>query len=282
MAYGNRPALPRFLARTLVGAFMAATAGAQAAPFELVYSGTFNSQEALTPASQPTPAFFAGTTPFTIRAVFDDSSPNLAPSLGGPFNGFRAYAPSSATINVSGMQFTIASILDNASAGVTVAVFDQNSFTPGRYGIGLIANPVNDGAGIVGDFASASPDFTVSALTPTVFTDYFGVGHGSGPCISGAPPACPHLDTPWELRDSSNAAWNLLLGNFEEDYPVAHSPGATTGPLNAARLSAVVAPPTQVPEPPTLALVLLALAGLVGAGCRRLGWTFAGSFSARR
>lgn len=269
MAHGNNPALPRFLACLFLGASMAATAGAQAAPFELVYTGSFNSQEALTPASQPGPAYFAGATPFTIHTLFDDSSPNLAPSFGGPFSGFRAYAPSFATIDIQEVRFTIASILDNASAGVTVAIFDRNSFTPGRYGIGLLADPVNDGAGIIGDFASASPDFTAGALTPTLFTGYFGVGHGSGVCLSGAPPDCPHADTPWVLHDGSNAAWNLLLGNFDEDYPVAHSPGASVGPLNTAQLLAGVEPPLQVPEPPALALMLLALTGLVGAGWRR-------------
>lgn len=278
MAHGNDPAplrslprfLPRFLARMVLGASMAAAAGAQAAPFELVYTGTFNSQEALTPASQPGPAYFAGATPFTIHALFNDSSPNLAPSFGGPFNGFRAYAPSSATIDIQGVRFTIASILDNASAGVTVAIFDRNSFTPGRYGIGLLAHPVGDGAGVIGDFTSALPNFTAGALTPTVFTDYFGVGHGSGVCLSGTPPACPHANTPWVLHDSGNTAWNLLLGNFDEDYPVAHSPGALIGPLNTAQLLAGVEPPLQVPEPPALALMLLALTGLAGAGCRQL------------
>ena len=114
---------------------------------------------------------------------------------------------------------------------------------------------LNDGAGIVGDFAGASPEFSVNALTPVTFTDYFGVGHGSGPCTSGTPPACPHLDTPWVLRDASNVAWNLTLGNYEEDYPVAHTPGATVGPLNTAVIAAV-------PEPATVGLMLAGLAGI--------------------
>jgi hypothetical protein len=124
----------------------------------------------------------------------------------------------------------------------------------------VIANPLADGAGIVGDFVSASPDFIVDALTPTTFTDYYGVGHGSGPCISSNPPTCPHLDTPRVLRDGSNVAWNLTLGNYEEDYPSAHIPGAMVG----ARNTAVI---TAVPEPATVALMLAGLAG-VGATVR--------------
>jgi len=144
------------------------------------------------------------------------------------------------------------------------AHFQRQIFNPGRYGIGLIANVLSDGAGIVGDFLSASPDYSVSALTPTTFTDYFGVGHGSGPCASGAPPACPHVDTPWVLRDAANAVWSLTLGNYEEDYPTAHTPGATVGPLNTAVIAAV-------PEPAALGLMLAGLAGMgaVTRGRRR-------------
>lgn len=259
MARRSNSALTRSVAHILSGICVAATAGAQAAPFELTYTGTFNSQEALNLSSAPNPTYFSGPTPFTIHARFDDASPNLAPTFGGPFTGFRAYAPSSATIDIAGTRYSIETILANPSAGVTVAIFDQNSFVPGRYGVGLIADPVNDGAGIVGDFTSASPAFTVAALSPVVFTDYYGVGHGSGVCVSGTPPACPHVVTPWVLRDSGNAAWSLSLGNFEEDYPVAHTPGATVGPLNTAQ---IVAASVEVPEPPTYAVVLIGLVSL--------------------
>jgi PEP-CTERM motif-containing protein len=169
--------------------------------------------------------------------------------------------PSSATIRIAGNTYNIETAATNPTAGVTVSVFDPSQvFNPGRYGIGLIANVLNDGAGIVGDFASASPGFTVNAITPTTFTDYFGVGHGSGPCTSGSPPACPHLDTPWVLRDSSNTAWNLTLGNYLEDYPALHPGSGTTtvGPLNTAVIAAV-------PEPATVGLLL---AGLAGMGAR--------------
>lgn len=252
-------ALHRVLLQLCIGTCTWMAGQAQAAPFELVYTGSFSTVEGLNPATAAlTP--FQTLTPFTIHATFDSASPNLAPRFGGPFNGFRAYAPSLATIDIAGTRYQIDSATTNPLAGVTVAIFDQNSFTPGRYGIGLIADPFNDGAGIVGDFSSASPDYTVSALTPTVYTNYFGVGHGSGVCLTGSPPACPHAVTPWVLHDPSGAAWNLTLGNFEEDYPVAHTPGAMIGPLNTAVIVAV-------PEPSTWVLMLGGLLA-VAAGRR--------------
>jgi hypothetical protein len=252
----HRFALGALVNRLLVAA-CAVTAlsvqAAEASPFMLIYTGTFNTQEALNLASAPT-ANFTTVTPFTVRARFDNSSPNLAPTFGGPFSpfvGFRAYAPSSVTIDIGGALFTI-----DPAAGVTVAIFDQNSFEPGRYGVGLIADPVSDGAGFVGDFESASPNFTVGALTPTTFTDYFGVGHSSGVCSSGTPPACPQLITPFLLRDSSNVAWNLTLGSYAEDYPSAHTSGASVGLINTAQIVA------DVPEPATGAVMLAGLAGV--------------------
>jgi hypothetical protein len=107
---------------------------------------------------------------------------------------------------------------------------------------------------------SASPNYTVTALSPTVFTDYYGVGHGSGPCISGSAPACPHCAIAWVLHDPSNALWNLTLGNYEEDYPVVHplTLGGVVGPLNTAAINAVNA---AVPEPSTWAMMILGFAG---------------------
>src|SRR4051812_12184675 len=62
---------------------------AQAASFELIYNGSFNSQDALNLSSQSTPTFFTGATAFTVRALFDTSSPNLAPAVpNSPFVGF--------------------------------------------------------------------------------------------------------------------------------------------------------------------------------------------------
>ncbi len=221
---------------------------AQAAPFELIYAGYFTTAEALNPASAPSPFYFAGTNPFTIRARFDDSSPNLAPAPPipppNPFDGFRAYAPSSMTIEVAGQVFSVSGA-DNP--GLSVSIFDQNSFEPGFYGVGIIVDAVTDGAGIIGDFRSASPNFNVGALVPTEFTGYRGVGHSSGVCSSGTPPACPHLVTPIVLRDASDTAWNLTLANYAMDPP--------DQPVNTARI-------VGVPEPASSLLILTGLSVL--------------------
>lgn len=243
-------AVRRLFLPCFAGGLVIAACNVHAAPYELIYSGTFSTSEALNLASAGSASNFAAPTAFTYHALFDDSTPNLAPTFGGPFNGFRAYAPSSVTINIAGTPFTV----DPATA-VTVAIFDRASFDPGHYAIGLIVDPVHDGAGIVGDFASASPDYTAAALTPTVFGDFYGVGHASGLCLSGSPPACPHAVTPWLLRDSSNVAHLLTLGSFELDYPIAHTPGAGLTSLETAQILAV-------PEPASAGLMLGGLVGL--------------------
>lgn len=176
------------LTGALVSVLALAPTGAKAAQLELIYNGVFNSQDALNPASQSNPTYFSAATPFTINAWFDTSSPNLAPHsppAPPPFAGFRAYAPSLATIAVGGKSYNIDTITTNPTAGITVAIFDQNSFTPGRYGVGILQEPPQDGAGIIGDFLGASPNFTAAAITPTAFTGYFGVGYGSGVCLKG-------------------------------------------------------------------------------------------------
>jgi hypothetical protein len=66
---------------------------------------------------------------------------------------------------------------------------------------------------------------------------------------------------PWVLRDGANVAWNLTLGNYEEDYPALHPGSGVTvvGALNTAVITAVAAP---VPEPATVGLMLAGLAGI--------------------
>ncbi len=239
-----------------------AASSATAAQLQLTYNGVFNSQDALNLASQSTPTFFTSPTPFTIKARFDTSSTNLAPSFGGPFDGFRAYEPSMATLIIGSSTYSFDTSL---ATGITVAIFDSNSFTPGRYGIGILVDPVNDGAGIIGDFTGASPGFSASSITPTVFTGYYGVGYGSGVCTVGTGGNCTvNAVSPIRLTNSSNQLYSLTLGNYDEDYPVVHDPNnpAAVGPLNSASLS-------SVPEPATWSLAGAGFLALAGFARRR-------------
>ena len=258
------------LAGAIVSLLAVAPTGAKAAQLELIYNGVFNTQDALNPASQSSPTHFLTATPFTINAWFDTGSPNLAPPsppAPPPFAGFRAYAPSLATIAVGGTTYNIDTITTNPTAGITVAIFDQSSFTPGHYGVGILQEPPLDGAGIIGDFVGASPNFSAATITPTVFTNYFGVGYGSGVCLNGTGGNCMlNAITPLVLHDAANDAFDLTLGNYEEDYPTVHDPTSPNipGPLNSAELVAT-------PEPGTCALAGLSLAALVGFVRRRRG-----------
>lgn len=242
-------------ALALVGPMMA-----DATELELIYTGTLNAQDSLAPASGSGTAFTAAT-PFTINAWFDTSSPNLAPPsppAPPPFAGFRAFDPTLATITIAGTTYTMETISTNPTAGVTVAIFDNNSFTPGRYGVGILQQPPLDGAGIIGDFSGASPDYTADNIVPTVYTGYNGVGYGSGVCINGSGANCQLAAiTPFVLHDSSNNEFLLTLGNYEEAYAGGQDAqsGDPLGPLNTARL-------VGVPEPATLAFAALALSAL--------------------
>jgi hypothetical protein len=153
----------------------------------------------------------------------------------------------------------------NPTAGVTVAIFDQNSFTPGRYAIGILQQPPQDGAGIIGDFTGASSGFTASALTSTVFTGYAGVGYGSGVCLQGTGGNCQvNAVTPFVLHNSANQIFALTLGNYDEAYPEGPDAGSGSipGPLNQAQLIAT-------PEPGTLGAVGITLATVFGFARRR-------------
>lgn len=237
-------------ASALIAAAGALTSfSAQATVFDFHYTGWLGTVEALNLQSDANPTFFGEATSFSLLARFDDASPNMAPHsppAPPPFAGFRAYAPTSMSIDVAGMHFTVNGT-DNPL--LSISIFDRNSFDPGHYAAGFIVDPVTDGAGIVGDFMSASPDFVASALTSTTFGSFVGAGHSSGTCISGMPPDCPHNVTPIVLRDAANVAWNLTLASYEQDYP--------DQGLNTAVLSAV-------PEPASYALML--------AGMGALGW----------
>ena len=149
---------------------------APAETFQFTYTGAFNNTDALNLLGAPT-TDFSGTTPFTATALFDDTSPNLAAPVGIP--GFVAYSPTSAALTVAGQTYNIATYNQNPTQGVTVAVFDGTTQLgpPGHYAVGLLQNPLADGAGFIGDFVTSTPTFNAAKLVPTDFTGYFGVGY---------------------------------------------------------------------------------------------------------
>ena len=255
MVSSNRNYRAFLCCSVLVTAFAAFTVpAALATPFELVYTGTFSSAEALNLTGGATDAF-TGPTPFIATAFFDDSSPNLVSML--PFPGFVAYSPTSATLIIGRDTFTFATYNQDPTHGVSVAIFDgTTSFgPPGHYAAGFIQNPVADGAGFVGDFVSASPTFTAAHLTPTTFTGYFGVGHSSGPETfhgSGV-----NTVVPIPLTDTHVNAYSLTLGNYDEE--------AATGVQNTANLLAVPVPETSS----SISLGLLLALGLGVVVCAR-------------
>ena len=211
-----------------------------ASTFQLIYTGTFSSSEALNLAGDPL-GLFTGVTPFTASAVFDDTSPNLAAPVSVP--GFVSYSPVWATLNVGGTTYDFTTYNQDPIKGVTVAVFDNTTpfGPPGHYAIGFLQNPLADGAGFIGDFLSSTPPFLSTHIIPTDLTGYFGVGHGSGPDFGSGPTVVPIPLT------SKGQSYQLTLGNYDETF-------FNGTPLNTAKIQAV-------PEP---GMILFLSAGL---GC---------------
>jgi hypothetical protein len=227
---------------------------ANAAPFRLTYNGVFDMADSISPEGGPI-TNFTGPMPFTFTADFDTSSTDYVSFL-PPFlqPGWVSYSPTSATLSVGGQTYSVDNFASNAGGGVAVAIFDQNTiFEPGFYGIGFIQDPVADGSGIVGDFASASPNFTAADLLTTTFTGYRGAGFSAG--VHDPPGSGPLVDPrPITLRQGSSV-FQLRIGDRTEEY----SEGA---PLNSASLAAI-------PEPATVMLTGAALAALAFLRLRR-------------
>ncbi|HYO83942.1 MAG TPA: PEP-CTERM sorting domain-containing protein [Bryobacteraceae bacterium] len=229
------------------GAFfmlLAGSAPAEATQFKLRYTGAFSAADALNPTGAVADNFDAQTG-FVLEALFDDASPNLAAPVGVP--GFVAYAPSSAKLTFGGSTYDV---LGSDNQNLAVAVFDKTTpFGTGFYGVGMFVDPVLDGAGFVGDFSGADPEFTAANLKPTVFTGYNGAGFLPGFTNN------PGVSVPWVIRDANNSAWDLTF-TFRTEQ------AADGAPLHTATL-------TQVPEPGTYALAGTALLGLAVALRRR-------------
>lgn len=239
----------------LLGAGVAA-APAAAAPFTLTYTGTLHAADSL--AATAGPDLLAADTDFTFTARFDTSTPNVVGILPnpGPGRGFAAYVPSKASFTIGGVRYALTGL--GTGAGPTVALFDKtNLFTGDRYGVGLIVNPLADGAGFVGDFVSASPEFSVTALRSTVFQNFAGVGFSGG--IGCGPDPAPCTLQPLTLS----------RGGRSYDLQFASTPGAAEGGVsyNGGAATAVL---SAVPEPAAWATMLLGF-GLTGLSLRRRG-----------
>ncbi len=162
------------------------------------------------------------------------------------------------------------------STGFAVDVFDQSQpFGHNHYAVGVNQDPMNDGAGIVGDWLKATPDYTV-ASTPrplplpspplasnTTYSEFFGVGFGSGTCSSPGVPPC--ITTPIPL---DGGAKFLYLGTYDlTSTPYINDPESPPGAFPTDLI--FTATLTVVPEPSTWAMMMLGLAGLGFAGYRK-------------
>ena len=144
-----------------------------------------------------------------------------------------------------------------AAGDPSIAIFDpSNIFNPGRYGVGLIVNPLADGAGFVGDLLGASPGFTVGALGPTTFTSFAGVGFSAG--LGCGPDPAPCTSQPIALTQGGHAFALQIQGTAgAQDGTVSYNGGNDTARLTIA-----------VPEASTWANMLLGF-GILGSALRR-------------
>jgi hypothetical protein len=216
--------------KSLLGALAGiglATAGpASAATYELRYSGWLRAGESLTGPSGVD--LIDADTRFDFVARFDSAGPNLVAAI--PVPGFAAYAPISARITILGETYRVIGAGEDPEYGLGIALFDRsNVFFPGAYGVGFIANPLEDGAGIVADFTAASPEFSVSNLTPTVFSGFDGAGFNAG--IGCAPPdPRPCVARPIALVGRDGAAFGLGIASGEQVGGLQHSASLSVVP----------------------------------------------------
>lgn len=225
---------------------------ASADQFKFVYTGAFDSKDALNLKGAAVSSF-TGSVPFTATAFFDTASPNIAAPISVP--GFVAYSPYAATLTVGGNTYNVQTYNQNPTTGVTVAIFDNT--TPfgidpvtgaDHYAIGLLQDPLADGAGFVGDWLSASTPFSATHLVATTMTDYIGVGYGSGYVTSRDAMGNPLTNAivPIPLTDAAGNVYSLTLGNYNAE--------AASSPLNTASIQAT-------PEPGAFTLLASSLVG---------------------
>ena len=197
---------------------------------------------------------FSGETPFTVNALFDTASPNIAAPVGVP--GFVAYSPYAVTMTVGGKTYNVQTYNQNPATGVTVAVYDNT--TPFGIEPCYRRQPLRDwpaarpACGRSGSHRRLGrvPRRTLAPahLVSTTFTDYVGVGYASGYVTSRDPMGAPLTNAivPIPLTDAAGNPYLLTLGNYDAE--------AASSPLNTASLQAT-------PEPGALAFLASGLLG---------------------
>lgn len=241
----------------------AGASGARAEPFVFTMSGAFYGGGSISGAP------IADGTPFTTTALFDTSSPNLA-----PFPGTAFYVPSAVTLSVGGATYQVAPFSAAVPFGVAVSIFDRTSPFPvvPEYGVALIANPILDGAGILADFTSATPNFTVGNLVTTTFPgeSYVGTGFFAGVCILANQSDCknptvPQVDDvePIPLFANGNSYSLTLPDVVLLTYaPAINDPNAPPPGGGITVTTPFTASLVDVPEPASVLLLGVGLAAL--------------------
>lgn len=231
-----------------IGALLASAAPATARTLTLIYTGAFSEPDQLVSATGG-PDLITRETAFELEARFSTDE-DIAPAF---LPGIAAFRPIFARFTIGGVLYRP----DPALSDFAVAIFDRdNMFGPrnsGRYGVGWIVEAdippspggPGDGPGNIGDFFSASPDFSVANIVPTVFQQFQGAGFAGGPGCGLFPGACAL--TPLNLIGPGGERFQLQLEREREDELI------DGGPLQTAQI---------VPGPAAIGLFGLLAAGL--------------------